>query len=217
MLQHASEQPLNPAHLRQVAEARQRKRRLFRTARVAGFSGWSTGILGFAALVGGIWSLPALLLGVAMLYCAWSELRHADALRRGEPSAPSSLARNQLYLALALCAYAGVGIAIAITRPAEASLGTPTGDPQVDAMLAETAASVAAVAKGISIVVYAALIPGVLLMQGGTALYYLGARKHIRQYIESTPPWIIELDRIASPKDLDHTNQQSPTRLSQAA
>ena len=53
-------------------------------------------------------------------------------------------------------------------------------------------------ARMIAFGVYGTLIAVAIFAQGGTALYYFTREKHLRQYIQTTPPWIIEMQRAGT-------------------
>ncbi|MHC5005240.1 MAG: hypothetical protein ACYTJ0_19220, partial [Planctomycetota bacterium] len=108
---------LTPEQLEALHSARRRGRAVSRAAIVAAISGWTLAVFAFITLLSGIFSLPALLLGIGMSIAAWVELRGARGLRRLDLCAPRQLGCNQLCLAAMLCLYGGWGIISTITGP----------------------------------------------------------------------------------------------------
>lgn len=182
--------PLSPQQLAELSAARRRAGGIRRTVGVARLSGWTTAIFGGLTLLGGLWGLPALLLGAAMLSCAVNELRAASRLRALDARAPARLAVNQLLLCASLCAYCGWSLWSALTGPV---------DPELAALAAtsDIAASAERLTQSFSVIVYGAAIVICILVQSLTALYYLSRARLVREYARQTPGWIIEIQRAA--------------------
>lgn len=190
---HAGPGPLASDQLAQLASARRRAGKIRRAVATARFSGWTTAIFGGLTLIGGIFGLPALLLGLAMVACAANELRAAAHLRALDPRAPRRLAWNQVVLCGALCAYCGWNLCNALASgPGAAIEGLPAGSGAEDLL-----ADVDAMTRGITVMVYAAAIVACVLVQGLTALYYASRARHLREYIKGTPSWVIDVQRAA--------------------
>lgn len=182
--------PLSSDQLAQLAAARARARKIRRAVAAARFSGWTTAIFGGLTLIGGLFSVPALLLGLAMLACAITELRAASRLRELHPGAPARLAWNQGALCVSICAYCGWNLYAALTGPS--SLATPALEGA-----GEIVASAEELARGISAIVYGSAIFISILVQGLTALYYASRARFVRDYVRATPAWVIDVQRAA--------------------
>jgi len=109
--------PLTPEQMRAITLARQRGRRIGRAAVVAAVSGWTLAFFAFITLLTGIFSLPALLLGLGLGAVAFVELRGWRGLRLLDERAPRMLGFNQLALATLISAYAAWGMWQAATGP----------------------------------------------------------------------------------------------------
>jgi hypothetical protein len=46
---------------------------------------------------------------------------------------------------------------------------------------------------------YGTVIAVAVFGQGGTALYYFSREKHIRQYVQTAAPWVVEMQRSGGP------------------
>lgn len=192
----ASNHALSPDQLAELSAARIRARKVRRSVGVARFSGWTTGAFGGLTLLGALFgSLPALLLGLAMGFCGWNELRAAAQLQRLEPRAPRRLAINQLILCACLCAYCAWNVFHALTKAPSSSLaGMPGGAGSgADEILAD----MDSMTRGISVIVYGSAIVICMLVQGLTALYYLSRARLLRDYVAATPAWVIEIQKAA--------------------
>lgn len=185
----AADGPLSPAHVRELAESRTRAKKVRRAAAVAAIDGWTTGVFGAVALIGGIWSVPALALGLGLVFAAVNGLHARRALLRFEPKAAPRLALNQLIVAVFVAAYCAWNIQLSLSGRATAGTITATGDPNVDALMA----GVEDLARNISVMVYSAVIVLTALVQGLTGLYYMTRRRYVEAYLRETPQWIVRL------------------------
>ena len=75
--------------------------------------------------------------------------------------------------------------------------------PSITASLGEEGAELEAAGFGheldsarlIMIAVYGCLMAVAVFGQGSMVLYYLTRRKHLKDYVAQTPPWIIQMQR----------------------
>jgi hypothetical protein len=177
----------------QLAAATARWSRLRRAARYATFDAWTLAILGALSLIcGGYSSVLGLLISCALLGSAFFELRSVARLRRLDPIALKHLAQNQLALAAALIIYAlvsliqishGGGIVSAVNQQLNEA-----GGGSIDSQTQSTVISVLQLMYGL-------LIAIAVLVQGGTAMFYLSRRKHLQDYLDQTPPWVQHMQR----------------------
>ena len=178
-----------PQHLEQIAEARLRGKKIRRAVTIATLSGWSLAIFAGITLLTGLFDPPTLMLGAGLGLAACIEVRGARDLRRLQVRAPKRLASNQVFLGASVAAYAGYNLWRAMFGPSPLSAGA--NDPQVSEMLG----SFDNLARGISALIYGAIMLVGVLVPGCTALYYASRRRHIEQFIAQSPPWIVELHR----------------------
>jgi hypothetical protein len=134
--------------------------------------------------------VSGVVMGMGMAAIAWYEFDGAARLRRLDPAAPKRLGYNQL-------AFAGLIIAYALwSLHAELNGGELS---QELAQYKDQLGDMEGLTRMIAFAVYGTLIAVAVLAQGGTALYYFSREKHIRQYVVSTPPWIVEMQRSGAP------------------
>lgn len=166
-------------------------RRSRKVAGVAAFSGWTLAIFGGFSVLGGIWDLFSVGVGIALCVLAWSEFKGASGVRSLRPDASRRLVLNQFGILLVIAVYAGVGLWNAMsTTPAGLE---PTGEAQVDRVLADVAGLTRMIGMGIYGSLLALGVPLQLLM----AAYHARRGRQLAQRVEQTPAWIVDLARAA--------------------
>ena len=185
-------EPLSAEQQQLIAAARRRARKVGRAAGVASFDAWTTAVFAGLALMFAAFSLALgdfsgllLFVGGGMAVVAYNAFRGADGLRRYDISAPRRLALNQVLFAAIIIVYC----ICRITGPSLVEQHPELVDPQVQAMLGD----IGGLSDTLSLVIYGAVICGSILVQGGTALYYITRAGHVRTFREQTPSWVLEL------------------------
>lgn len=183
----------SPGQMQAIAIARRQARKISRAAAIAAFSGWTLAVFAAITLLCGLFSIPAFLLGLGLAVVAWLELRGSRGLRMFDLAAPHRLGWNQIAMSAMIVAYGCWGILIALTgaSPYEAHLAS--GGP-----VAEALAPIDRLQRVATVLFYAAVIAFSMLTQGGLSAYYFTRRRHIAAYLSSTPPWIVDMLRVAA-------------------
>jgi hypothetical protein len=181
--------PPTPEQIAILGAAVKRAARVRRAAKVTTFNGWTTGFFAFVTLIGGLFGLPALLLGIAMAIVTINEFRGGAMLRRFDPRAPRLLGWNQLLLLGAI-----VGYCLWNLFGAQPVLSQTSGDPSVDELLADFEG----LETTIRVAVYGTVILVTTLAQGLNSLYYFTRAKYIAAYLDATPLWAIEVQQAAA-------------------
>jgi hypothetical protein len=193
-MQLPGQSPLNSPptreHLEQIAAAKISSKKIRRAVGVAMFSGWTIAIFAVLTFLGGLFSIPAMLLAAGMGIVAYFELRGAGELKRLDRTAPARLANNQLLLAAILFFYGAFELVQGIRHP-QSMIGDAGSDPQVAQMLAPYQN----LTQTIFIAVYVTVMIVAILGPGLTAMYYRSRAKFVDDYVRNTPPWILELQR----------------------
>lgn len=184
---------LSPENLRQLADARERSKKLRRAISIAKFDAWTVGVFGGLTLLVGIFTIVGWLLGGALLAVAFIEIRAARDLARMDSRAPRRLGLNQIALGTALFTYAMFGLWTVLHGP-DPLAETLRQAPEAAEMLAPYSDLIRM--TGVAIYVGVALVA--IFAQGGMALYYFSRAKHLRAYIAQTPQWVIDFDRAAA-------------------
>jgi hypothetical protein len=181
-----------PEHLAEISAAKQKFKKVARAIGVAKFDAWSVAIFGGLTFIVGLgtFSIVGTLLGAGMSYVAYAEFTEAAKLRKLDLDAPKKLAINQVVLGSLLMAYAIYSLLTShIDMSQYADLA---GAGQMGAKMADDLNQMTVLAYRL---VYFSLIAIAIFAQGGTALFYLSRRKHLRGYLEQTPAWIVEMQR----------------------
>jgi hypothetical protein len=183
--------PLSTEHLKAIADARVRGKKIRRAANVAAFSGWTMAIFAVITLAGGLFGdLIALILGALLAVITVNELRGAAKLRRFDPSGPILLAINQLVLAAVIFFYGAYMLGYTLRHPL---LG---GDAQL-ADLNQLGVDFSELSRTLAFVLYGGVALFGLLGPGFTALYYYSRRRLVRKMHDETPEWVIAALRAA--------------------
>ena len=184
---------ISAGQLQLIANARRQARKISRAAAVAAFSGWAMVFFATTSIISGLFSLPALALGLGLSVVAVVELKGSKRLRAFDLAAPRRLALNQIGLAVIVSLYAAWGIAQALLGPGPYDEHIAAGGK-----LAETLAPIDRLTRFVSVAFYAVLIVGSVIAQGCTAVYYFTRRRHVLAYLRTTPGWLVETLRAAA-------------------
>ena len=162
-------------------------RKIRRAASVAYTDGCLLAVCAAATLGFGFNELSSVLVAVFLGAIAAVELWGAQSLRKLDVNAPKRLGINQLALAAAITLWALWGTYSELSHHATAS--------EISQYAPELDANFGQMATQISVIVYLGIIAATILFQGGMALYYFTRRRVLAEYVEQTPPWIIEMQK----------------------
>ena len=182
--------PLSDEQLQVLVSAKVQRKKLDRAAAVAATSGWITAVLAALGAPFALFGPEAAVMVLGMATVAYHEFKGRRLLKALDFAAPRLLGFNQL-------AFAGLIIAYSIWQ----IYGALTGEGYYaqaianEPMLADTLEPLEELYTFISLAVYATLIVGTILFQGGTAWYYFSRAKHMRAYVKQTPAWVIDMLR----------------------
>jgi hypothetical protein len=183
---------LTPENLQQIATARLQSKKIRRAISVATTDGWLTAIFACLTLLGGLFSLTGVVLGLGMSAIAFTSFRNVAALRKLDLHAPRRLGMNQLFFAGLIIAYSLWSLFTNLTHPSELSQ-TMGSSPELANVLHSY--DIEGLTRMIFFALYGTLIAVAILAQGGAALYYFTRTKYLRNYLQHTPTWIIEMQR----------------------
>lgn len=157
----------------------------------ASLSGWSMVIFGgltMACFVFG--GLSSIVLGGVLIAIGANELRGGALVRRFDPRGARVLGWNQIVLGVLIVIYAGWQLLKATKGSPLDAYGGSTGDAAMDDMLVSLSST-------ITVAFYALVAGAGVIVPGLTALYYFSRGRTIREFVERTPPWIVETLRTA--------------------
>ncbi len=189
--------PLTGEHLRALALANQRGKKIRSAAGVARFNGVSMIVFsGVSLLVAmgmgafGEFDWIAWVMGVGLGTLAWNELRGRRLLLRLDPRGPIVLGWNQLALLGLVFAYAAWMLRSGLMTPspyeeamrAEPMLRQVLGDPDN-------------LYRTLTLSIYGSLMVVTVVFQGLNSLYYFTRGRVLRGYLAETPAWVVDVQR----------------------
>jgi hypothetical protein len=184
---------LTHEQLAAFTQARVRGRKISRAAVVAAVSGWTLAFFAFITLLGGLFSLTSLLLGIGLGIVAYLELQGSKGLRRLDETAPHRLGFNQIALGAMIVVYCGWGIWLAVAGPGPYDSYLAQGGDT-----AEMIEPIAQLHRAMTSAFYALLIVVSVVAQGCASLYYFTRRRHMIAYLRETPAWVVEALRVVA-------------------
>ncbi len=162
---------------------------------MANAHGCILGICGAVTLVFAIFGdYVALVMGVAICFLAWNEIRGGKQLSRFDPRGAARLALNQLGFGTVIVLYAGWSM----WSSTHATPSAETAEIQQLMAQSQFGDSIAELSSTISFAVYGLIAALGIIEPGLLALYYLSRGKLARQLVETTPPWVIEAMKTLS-------------------
>jgi hypothetical protein len=185
--------PLSVAEQRLLAESQTRVRKIRRAAAVARFNGWTTGIAAFCSLPFALMSLAGLAVTLTLGVVAANEFRGQRRLLQFDPRGATLLGWNQVGLLAAIVVYSLGMLWVGLTgeSPLAAELAAK---PELASVF--DSAELDQAYQLIVVAVYATTIAFSLLFQGLNALYYFTRRPLVLEYAQTTPAWVLDLQRV---------------------
>jgi hypothetical protein len=175
--------------LGELAKANASLGKLTKSARVAGFNGWSLAICAAAALPFAPFHASAAIMCVGLGLIAFNEFRGRTGIRQLDPDALRRLGWNQIALVVLLCAYAAWKLYSGLTGPNP--WAAYASDPQLAPMLR----GIESLYRLITIALYAGMIAASGLVQGFTSAYYFRRGRQLTHYLANTPAWVIDFQK----------------------
>jgi len=176
--------PLSEEEKREFSRAGKQARSILKAERAAAFNGWTIGFFAAVTLLFSLSSPITALLGFGMAVVAWNEFRGRKMIRQLDSRGPQLLGRNQLGLMVLLIAYCLWNL---VRTPAPIS-GL--------AELEEVLGPVEDLARTLAFFVYGSVIVLTAVFQGLMARYYFARVGMMEAYLEDTPRWIVDLQRM---------------------
>lgn len=181
-------------HDQQLTEVRRRGQRIKRATSVAAFNGWSIGIFAALSAPFALFSLAGFILATGMAVVAYGEFAGRRRLLSFESEAATRLGWNQLGL-LGLI----VGYSLWMTAAGLTGDGLFSAEFAAQPELREVLGSAEAFDQTYRLVLvgfYAIVIALSVAFQGGNAWYYFSRRRHVEAYVDATPAWVLDVQRL---------------------
>jgi hypothetical protein len=193
MKDHSASSPLTPALRHELVLAKGRSKAIRKAASVAAFNGWATGIAAALSAPLALFSIAGFLMTVALAIVAYNEFRGRKRLLAIDRASTTLLGWNQIGLFALIAAYC---LWMIFT-----SVGSFTAELQANPELEAALGSLDGfdyLYRRFVIVFYGTAILLAAIIQGLNAFYYFTRRKSIDAYLQATPTWVQELDRLTS-------------------
>jgi len=192
----ASDGPLTEEHHRELALAAGRAKRIRRAAGVAGFNGRVTGVLAALSAPFALFSIAGFFVTLGLAVIAYNEFRGRKRLLQFDASAPALLGWNQIGLLALIVVYCLWMLCASL-----AGTGTLAAKMELTPELADALGSLQfeGLYKGLVAAVYGTVIVLSAIFQGLNAFYYFSRRKDVEVYLQESPKWVLDLQRMAPP------------------
>ena len=185
--------PLTPEHRHELTLAKGRVKAIRKAAKVAAFNGWATAIIAALSAPFALFSLTGFLVTVGLAGVAYNEFRGRKRLLDLDPSSATLLGWNQIgFLAL---------IAVYCLWMIFTNIGSFASELQANPELEAAVGSLDEFEPLFRYVVvgfYGTVILLSAIFQGLNALYYFTRRKYVHAYLQETPAWVQEIERMTS-------------------
>jgi len=192
MVAAASNSPqLTPENLRELESARFALRKIRRAVSAARFEGYTIAICGGLSIVAGYNSITDLLSGTVLLAIGIIEIVGAGKLRSLDPQAAKMLVVNQLTLAGLILLYALWNLTAEAMHPTP---DLPDLSPSEAQAVSQYSSPLNGMTHEIMLLLYASLILAAIV-EAGMAAYYRSRVEQLRKYLETTPAWIVDMQK----------------------
>jgi hypothetical protein len=181
--------PLTPEQRHELENAKERAGGFMGAAKVASFNGWTFGFFAVISILTGLSSFPVLLVGLGLAAVARNELVGRKRILAYDPSAFELLWKNQVGLMAIIIAYC-------VWAMLRTSSGPP--DPAMEELVEVMGEGVDELVRALTMAVYAIVIGATAIFQGLNARYYYVRIERLREYVERTPAWVMDLQRSVS-------------------
>jgi hypothetical protein len=192
----SSDGPLTPEHQHELALANGRAKKIRKAASVAAFNGWTTGIIAALSAPFAPFSIAGFLVTAGLSVIAYNEFRGRKRLLQFDTSSAALLGWNQLGLLTLIIMYCLWMLFVGFTDagPFAAEI---KANPELRSALGSLK-DFDSLYKRLVIAVYGTIIVLSAIVQGLNALYYFTRRKHVESYVQETPRWVLDLQRMTT-------------------
>jgi hypothetical protein len=185
--------PITPELGRELALARRRSKAIRNAASVATFNGWATGIIAALSAPFALFSVAGFILTVGLVIVANNEFRGRKGLREFDPASATLLGWNQVGLWALIAVYCLWTLFTSIDSFAADLQAKPEWEAALGSL-----DEFDGLYRTIIVGFYATVIVLSAVFQGLNSLYYFTRRKYVNAYLQETPAWVQEIERMIS-------------------
>ncbi|MBL4591691.1 MAG: hypothetical protein JKY96_06995 [Phycisphaerales bacterium] len=190
----AAANPLNDEQMQMLYDSARLARPIRKAERFAATNGWFTLLAGCLTVLFGFGDPPTLVFAVLLGAIGTRELTLRRRLHQFEPRTTTKLALNQVMFGVLLSTYAIIKMVQSATGE---GMITPEilNDPTIQSAqgVADMLPKIDTFLRIATIGMYALMVVIAVVVQGGSALYYIIRGPALARFISKTPPWVIEL------------------------
>ncbi len=189
--------PLSQSQQHEIAAAHDRARKIRKAAAVAGFNGWMIGIFAACSAPFALFSLPGFLVTAGLSLVAYNEFKGRRRLLQFDQKAPTFLGSNQVGFLALITSYCIWMLVVGLTSESPFAEELKA-KPELRAIF-DSVDDLDQAYRILIVAVYGIVIVLSAIFQGLNALYYFTRRKHVKAYVQNTPDWVLDLQRLSSP------------------
>lgn len=186
---------LNPETREVLSCAQTRAKKIRKAASVAAMNGWVTSIFAACSAPFAPFSFVGFLVTAGLIVVAYNEFQGRKRLLKFDPTAAVLLGRNQLGFLLLIIGYCFWMIVqgLSSTGPFAAELAAK---PELASALGPLD-EFDHLYRFLVVGLYGTVIVLSAIFQGLTAFYYFSRRKYVEAYVQKTPAWVLDVQRLA--------------------
>lgn len=195
-LERPTSGPLDQDHHYELALANGRSKKIRKAAGIASFNGWMTGFFAVTSAPFAPFSIVGFLITVGLAIVAYNEFQGRKRILQFDVEAPRLLGWNQvgfLSMILLYCAWMTFS-GLTGESPLAAEM---KAKPELQQALGSME-EFEIIYKLIVVGVYGTVAVLSAIFQGWNAYYYFSRRKHVEEYIEDTPDWVLDVQRATA-------------------
>ncbi len=188
--------PLTNEHHTELALANERSKKIRKAAGVAAFNGWMTGFFAVTSAPFAPFSIVGFMITVGLGVVSYNEFQGRKRLLQFDEEAPRLLGWNQvgfLTMILFYCAWMTFS-GLTGESPLQAELNAKPELQQALGSMEEFNWIYHLIIVG----VYGTVAVLTAIFQGWNAYYYFSRRKHVEQYVNETPDWVLDVQRATA-------------------
>jgi hypothetical protein len=185
--------PLTSEHRHELTLAKARVKAIRKAGKVVAFNGWATAIIAALSAPFALFSVTGFLVTLGLAVVAYNEFRGRKRLLELDPASTTLLGWNQMGLLALITVYCSWMIYTGIGSFASQM----QANPELEAALGSLD-EFEGLYRLLLVGFYGTVVLLTVIFQGLTALYYFTRRKYVYAYLQETPAWVQEIERMTS-------------------
>lgn len=188
--------PLTPEHHQELAIANERGKKVRKAAGVACFNGWVTAVFAVCSAPFAVFSILGFLIFIGLSVVAYNEFQGRKRLLQFDRRAAELLGWNQIAFLSLIIAYCCWMLFAGLTS--EGPFAKELAEKPELAQALGSLDDFDYIYKVLVVAVYGTVIVLSGIFQGLNAAYYFTRRKHVDAYVQETPEWVLDVQRMTA-------------------